>query len=94
MNEETIKKKNMKVKGKCPIGRLRSRWEQHVRKAVTQKEGKAWEETEEELQEERDRWRGLVVRQPTKSRNILRRKIRIRMVRSGKCTNLKCDLNP
>jgi hypothetical protein len=29
---------NMKVKGKCPSGGLRSRWEQQVRKDVTQKE--------------------------------------------------------
>jgi hypothetical protein len=31
---------NMKVKGKCPSGRPRSRWEQQVRKDVTQREGK------------------------------------------------------
>jgi hypothetical protein len=38
MNEERIPKKisNMKVKGKCPRGRLTSRWQQQVRKAVTQ----------------------------------------------------------
>jgi hypothetical protein len=39
MKEEKIKKSsNMKVKGKHPRGRLRSRWEQQVRKDVTMKE--------------------------------------------------------
>jgi hypothetical protein len=31
---------NMKVKGKCSKGRMRSRWEQQVRKDITQKEGR------------------------------------------------------
>jgi hypothetical protein len=35
----------MKLKGKCPRGRQRSRWEQQVRKYVTQKKGRPWEET-------------------------------------------------
>jgi hypothetical protein len=43
VNEQKILKKvfNMKVKGECPRGRSRSRWEQQVRKDVTQgrKEG-------------------------------------------------------
>jgi hypothetical protein len=38
----------MKAKGKCLRWRMRSRWEHHVRKDVTQKEGKTWEEIEEE----------------------------------------------
>jgi hypothetical protein len=48
MNEEIIPKKvlNMKVKGKCSGGRPKLRWEEQVRKAVTQKEGRTWEETE------------------------------------------------
>jgi hypothetical protein len=39
-NEWRIRKKvlNMKVKGKFPRGRPRTRWEQQVRKDVTQKE--------------------------------------------------------
>lgn len=31
---------NLKVKGKCPGGRPKSRWEQEVRKDVIQREGK------------------------------------------------------
>jgi hypothetical protein len=46
MNEERIPKKvlNMKVKKrKCPRLKVpRSRWEQQVRKDVTQKEGRTW----------------------------------------------------
>jgi hypothetical protein len=40
VNKKRIPKKvlNMKVKGKHPRGRLRLRWEQHVRKDVTQEE--------------------------------------------------------
>jgi hypothetical protein len=38
---------NIKVKGKHPRGKLKSRWEQQVRKDVTQNEGRTWEETEE-----------------------------------------------
>jgi hypothetical protein len=42
MNEEKISNEvlNMRVKGKCPRGRPRSRWEQQVRKDVTKKEGR------------------------------------------------------
>jgi hypothetical protein len=43
---------NMKVKGKRPGGRPRSRWKQQVRNDVTQKEGRKWEEIEEEEEEE------------------------------------------
>jgi hypothetical protein len=39
----------------------RSRWE-WVRKDVTQEEGRKWEETEEELQKQRNRWKGLAVK--------------------------------
>jgi hypothetical protein len=43
----------------------RSRWEQQVSKDVNT-EGRLWEGTEEEeLWIDRDRWRGLVVRQDT-----------------------------
>jgi hypothetical protein len=54
----------MKVKGKCPRGRLRLRWEQQIKKAVTKKKGRTWEESweEEEPWEDRDRQRCLVVR--------------------------------
>lgn len=38
----------MKVKGKQPTGRLLSRLEQQVRKYVTQRKGRPWEETEGE----------------------------------------------
>jgi hypothetical protein len=64
MNKERIPKKalNMTVKGKCPKGRLKSRWGQQVRKDVTWSEGRPFEETEEELWEDSDKWRGLVVR--------------------------------
>jgi hypothetical protein len=57
----------MKVEEKCPRGRPRSWWEQLVRKYVTQRGG-PWEETEEEEEEsweDRDRWKGLVIRCPT-----------------------------
>jgi hypothetical protein len=56
MNKERIPKKvsNMKVKGKHPRGRPRSRWEQQVREDVTQREVRPWEEIEEmELWEDR-----------------------------------------
>jgi hypothetical protein len=53
-----------KVKGKYPKGRPRSIWEQQVRKDVTQMEERSWK-MESELWEDKDRWRGLVVRQPT-----------------------------
>jgi hypothetical protein len=47
MNKHRIQKKvwNMKLKGKPPGGRPRSRWKQKVRQYVTQKEGRTWEET-------------------------------------------------
>jgi hypothetical protein len=62
-NEERILKNvlNLKVNRKCPRGGSRSRWEQQVRKPVTQEEGRTWEETEK-LWEDTDSWRGLVVR--------------------------------
>lgn len=37
----------MKLKGRCPIGKLRSCCEQ-VRKDVTQEEGRTWDERGEE----------------------------------------------
>jgi hypothetical protein len=42
VNEDRIPKTvlNTKVKGKCPRGTSRSRWEQQVRKYVTQREGR------------------------------------------------------
>jgi hypothetical protein len=68
MNEDRLPKKvlNMKAEGTFPRGRQISRWEQQVRKDVTQKQ-RTWEHTEqEELWEDRDRWRGLVVNDPHK----------------------------
>jgi hypothetical protein len=62
MKRITKKVFNMKVKGKHPRGRLRSRWEQQVRTDITQKEGRIWEETDVDLWEDRNRWRSLVVR--------------------------------
>jgi hypothetical protein len=49
-SEERIPRKvfNVKIKGKCSRGSLRSKWEQKVKKDVTQMEGKPWEETQEE----------------------------------------------
>jgi hypothetical protein len=41
------------VTGKCPRGRLRSIWEQQVRKHVMKKEDRPWEATEEEKWEDR-----------------------------------------
>jgi hypothetical protein len=54
---------NMKMKGKCPRGRLNSRWEHQVREDFLQKEGKVFQKIE--LWEDRDRWRDLVPRWPT-----------------------------
>jgi hypothetical protein len=51
----------MRVKGTSPRGRPRSRWEQQVSKAVTQKEEHE-NNREKELQEDTYKWRGLVVR--------------------------------
>jgi hypothetical protein len=36
---------NIKGKGKCSRVRPRSRWEQQVRKDITQKKGRTWEES-------------------------------------------------
>jgi hypothetical protein len=53
----------MKVKGTHLKGRPISGLEQQVRKDVIQREGRPWEETEdEELWDDRHSWRGLVVR--------------------------------
>jgi hypothetical protein len=40
---------DMKLKGKFPRGRPKSRWEQQVRKDITQREGRPWEEIKKEL---------------------------------------------
>jgi hypothetical protein len=65
----------MNLKGKHPRKRLRSKWEQQVRTAVPQKERWPGEEAkEQELWKNRDRFRGLVVRLPTQSGNILGRR--------------------
>jgi hypothetical protein len=50
MNEERILKKvlNKKVERKCSRGRPQSRWTQHVRRDVTQSEGRPWKEVEED----------------------------------------------
>jgi hypothetical protein len=46
--------------------RPRSRWKQEVREDVTQKEGRAWEETEEEgLEENRCRLISFLIRRST-----------------------------
>jgi hypothetical protein len=50
---------NMKLRGKILRGRLRSRWEQQVRKDVMQMDGRIWEEIEKRCWE--DRYRGCVV---------------------------------
>jgi hypothetical protein len=62
--EETSKEVlNMKLEGNCPIGKeIKMRKTGYER---CQAEGRAWEDTEEEFWEERDRQRHLVVRQPT-----------------------------
>jgi hypothetical protein len=54
MNEERIPKKvlNMNIEGRHSRVRPRSRWEEQVRNCVTT-EGRPWEETEKELQEEK-----------------------------------------
>jgi hypothetical protein len=57
---------NIKLKEERPRGRPRTRWEQEVRKDVIQKEGRAWEETEEEkLGENRCRRISFVIRRST-----------------------------
>lgn len=50
---------NMKMKGKCPGGRLQSRWEHQVREDFLQKEEVC---QKIELWEDRARWRDLVPR--------------------------------
>jgi hypothetical protein len=52
MNKERVSKKvlNMKVKVICPGRKLRSRREQKVRKDGIWKEGRIWEEKEEEVE--------------------------------------------
>jgi hypothetical protein len=47
----------MKLRGKYSAERLKSKWEQQVRRNVSQKKGTTWEEVEdnEELWENRDR---------------------------------------
>jgi hypothetical protein len=58
---------NKKVNENRPRGKLRSRWEQQVRKDVTQRGGRrTWEreETEEQLRKDRERCTGLLVRRP------------------------------
>jgi hypothetical protein len=54
----------------------RLRQKQKVRKDVTQKEGKTWEKikNEEDLCENKDRWRNLIVREPTYSGNVTGRR--------------------
>jgi hypothetical protein len=54
---------------KCPRGMLRSRWEQQVRKDVRQMEGRAWEESEKVLWEDRDRWRDLLLDPHRRTKN-------------------------
>jgi hypothetical protein len=43
---------------------------EHVRKDVTQKEGRKWKENEEKLREDSGRWKGLVLDNSHKSGNI------------------------
>jgi hypothetical protein len=38
----------MKLRGKCLTGIPRSRWKQHARRDVSQKEGRTWEGTEKD----------------------------------------------
>lgn len=54
MNKENIHKKvsGMKIKGKHSLGRLRSWWEQRVRKDVTQRKERPQEETKELWEDE------------------------------------------
>jgi hypothetical protein len=56
MNKARIPKKglNMKVKGKWPRGRVRTRYEQEVRKYVTQNGGRKNTGIEEELWKDKD----------------------------------------
>jgi hypothetical protein len=57
---------------------MRSSWEQEVRKDVTQKEGRKWEETEELLEDRQMERHGS--RRPTSSGTVLgrrRRKMKI-----------------
>jgi hypothetical protein len=63
MNEERIPKKilYMKVKGKCPRGRLRSRREQQIRKNVRWKEDLG-KRLRRRSCGKTERWKGLVDR--------------------------------
>jgi hypothetical protein len=49
MNEDRIPDKglNVKIEGRHPRVRLRSRWEQQVKKDVTQVKGRLWEQIKE-----------------------------------------------
>jgi hypothetical protein len=65
-NEQRLQKKflNMKVKGKHPRRRPRSRWENRLGNMSHRKKQGTWEENEEEEELWKDiyRWRGSVVR--------------------------------
>lgn len=68
MDEDRIRTKVLKIKirGKHPTGRPRSRWEQQVKGVITQKGGRSLEDTdEEEFWKDRDRWGDFVVWWPT-----------------------------
>jgi hypothetical protein len=56
------------TKGKRPRGRPRSRWEQHVRRDATQKEGRTWK-TEKQLQEGRTDEETLLLYNSHKNKN-------------------------
>jgi hypothetical protein len=49
MDEGGVIKKvlNTKITRKCSIERPKSKWEEYIRKYVTQKDGRTWAETEE-----------------------------------------------
>jgi hypothetical protein len=59
---EQMKSSKKFLKGKCSRHSPRLRWKRQVRQPDAQRDRRKWEETEEELLEGRDRWRGLVVR--------------------------------
>jgi hypothetical protein len=42
----------MKLQGKCQREEQRSRWGQHIREAVAQKEARIWEGIEKQLRKE------------------------------------------
>jgi len=56
---------NMKVKGKYKNGKQSRRCEQHIRKDVTQREGRKRDETEKALQKNVDSSIFLISRRPT-----------------------------